>query len=230
MPFVIVGDEAFALSQHVLRPYLSRNLDVARRIYNYRLTRARIIVECAFGIVCNKWRIFRRAIDARPDFCDVIVNTCCPLRNFDRQRDGFQFRDTLYECPLDSIKAVGTRGNVTGTAVREHFAKYFASPLGSVPWQYEKVLSTLYCKHRKCSYFFRTNTVQLTTQYMVLLYINKVHFYMLATRCLVFYIINPYPTAFPYGNGMVLHFFQQQESSTTKTVHKVINKRLKAYV
>ena len=50
--------------------------------------------------------------------------------------------------------------------------------------------------------------------------------------------LNPYPTAFPYGNSMVLpygnsmvlHFYQQQESSTTKTVHKVINKGLKAYV
>ena len=41
---------------------------------------------------------------------------------------------------------------------------------------------------------------------------------------------NPYPTAFPYENGMVLHFYQQQESSTTKTVHKVINKGLKTYV
>ena len=40
----------------------------------------------------------------------------------------------------------------------------------------------------------------------------------------------PYPTAFLYGNGMVLKFYQQQESSTTKTVHKVINKGLKAYV
>ena len=40
----------------------------------------------------------------------------------------------------------------------------------------------------------------------------------------------PYPTAFPYGNGMVLHFYQQQESSTTKTVHKVINKGLKTYI
>ena len=43
-------------------------------------------------------------------------------------------------------------------------------------------------------------------------------------------IINPYRTAFPYGNDMVLHFYQQQESSTTKTVHKVINKGLKTYV
>jgi len=41
---------------------------------------------------------------------------------------------------------------------------------------------------------------------------------------------NPYPTAFPYGNGMFLHFYQQQESSTTKIVHRVINKGLKTYV
>ena len=43
-------------------------------------------------------------------------------------------------------------------------------------------------------------------------------------------MVNPYPTAFPYGNGMVLHLYQPQESSTTKTVYKVINKGLKAYV
>jgi hypothetical protein len=43
-------------------------------------------------------------------------------------------------------------------------------------------------------------------------------------------LLNPYHTAFPYGNGMVLHFYQQQQSSRTKTAHKVINKGLKAYV
>ena len=42
--------------------------------------------------------------------------------------------------------------------------------------------------------------------------------------------LNPYPTAFPYGKVMFLHLYQQQESSTTKTVHKVINKGLKTYV
>ena len=47
---------------------------------------------------------------------------------------------------------------------------------------------------------------------------------------LQFCLLNPYATAFPYGNGMVLHFYEQQESSTTKTVHKVINKGLKTYV
>ena len=73
--------EGFALSLHVSRAYPSRNLDVARRVYNYRLTRARRMVEFAFGIVCKKWRIFHCAIDICPDFCDVIVTTCCILHN-----------------------------------------------------------------------------------------------------------------------------------------------------
>ena len=54
--------------------------------------------------------------------------------------------------------------------------------------------------------------------------------YILLFTGVIYWNINPYPTAFPYGNGMVLHFYQQQESSTTKTVHKLINKGLKAYV
>jgi len=94
MSFVIVGDESFAVPQHVSRPHPTRNLDVARRIYNYRLTGARRMVECAIGILCNKWRIFHRAIDVRPGLCDVTVKTCYILHNFVRQRDGFQFQDT----------------------------------------------------------------------------------------------------------------------------------------
>ena len=74
-------------------------------------------MECGFGIVCNKWTVFHCATDVCPDFYDVILKTCCLLHNFFRQIDGFQFQDTLYECLIDSIKAVVNRGNVTGTDV-----------------------------------------------------------------------------------------------------------------
>jgi len=139
MPFVIVGDEAFALSEHVLRPYPNRNLSVQQRIYNYRLTRARRMVECAFGILANKWRIFHRPLDVTPQFCDSIVKACCILHNFVRRNDGFQLEDTLYESNFESIQATGTRGNIKGKHVRDYFAKYFTSPHGAVPWQYDKV-------------------------------------------------------------------------------------------
>lgn len=52
VPFVIIGDEAFPLKTYLLRPYPGKNLDCnEKRIYNYRICRARIVVENAFGIL-----------------------------------------------------------------------------------------------------------------------------------------------------------------------------------
>ena len=82
------------------------------------------MLEWVFGIVCNKWTIFHCAIDVCPDFCNVIVKTCCILHNFVRQRDGFQCQDILYECPLESIKAVDNRVLETGISI--------GAPLGNL--------------------------------------------------------------------------------------------------
>lgn len=139
MPFVLVGDEAFALSKHVLRPYARKNFTQATRIFNYRLTRARRMVECTFGILANKWRIFHSPIDVNPDFCDSIIKACCVLHNFVWQRDGVTFDDTLYECPLESINPCRVRPPTSAVSVREYFTEYFTSPEGSIPWQYNRI-------------------------------------------------------------------------------------------
>jgi hypothetical protein len=123
MPFVIMVDEAFALSEHVLRPYPNRNLSVQQRIYTYRLTRAHRMVECAFGILASKWRIFHRSLDGTPQFCDSIVKGGCILHNFVRQNDGFQLEDTLCYSNFESIQATWTRGNTKGKHVGDYFTK-----------------------------------------------------------------------------------------------------------
>nr|CAI5851899.1 unnamed protein product [Callosobruchus analis] len=41
VPFHVVADDAFALSKNVLVPYVKKNLNVLKIIYNYRHTRAR---------------------------------------------------------------------------------------------------------------------------------------------------------------------------------------------
>lgn len=53
VPFIIVEDEVFALSVHVMRPYARRDLSYKKKMYNYRQCRARRFIECSFGILSN---------------------------------------------------------------------------------------------------------------------------------------------------------------------------------
>ncbi|KAJ8966821.1 hypothetical protein NQ314_003283 [Rhamnusium bicolor] len=63
VPYFFVGDAVFGLHKHLLRPYAGTHLTVEKRIFNYRLCRARRYIECAFDILSNKWRIFHRPLN-----------------------------------------------------------------------------------------------------------------------------------------------------------------------
>ena len=133
-PFVFIGDEAFKVHTNLSRPFPQRELDSRKRVYNYRHARARRSVECAFGLLANKWQIFHKPIMVEPNFIDSIVKACCVLHNFVRRRDGVNYYDETEECPFRDVTNTGPAPRVLGIQVRDFFADYFVG-VGAVSFQ-----------------------------------------------------------------------------------------------
>lgn len=133
---VIVGDEAFALHKNLLRPFPGKSLNKQRRIFNYRLSRARQNIECTFDILSNKWRVLHTVILVEPDFGVSITKACCVLHNFVRRRDGYNLEDTQTCDMEDANEKIGV-GNSTTVAkeVRDYFVNYFIEPIHELEWQ-----------------------------------------------------------------------------------------------
>ncbi|XP_018360612.1 PREDICTED: uncharacterized protein LOC108759604 [Trachymyrmex cornetzi] len=82
MPYVIVGDDAFSLHTNLMKPYPDRGLTENRRIFNYRLSRARRTVENAFGILANRFRVLLNHIPLSVEKVEIITYACVLLHNF----------------------------------------------------------------------------------------------------------------------------------------------------
>lgn len=143
-PYVVVGDEAFPLKPYLLRPYSRNNLgdNEPNKIFNYRLSRARRVVENSFGLLAARWRCFRRYLEVQPEFVDKIVLASCCLHNM-------LCADNIFEPDVESLQnseaallnlgAIRRNSTREACQVREDFKEYFNSDAGSVAWQTQSV-------------------------------------------------------------------------------------------
>ena len=160
-----MGDDAFQLTDSMVKPFPKEVLGLNERIYNYRLSRARRIIENTFGIMVTRFRIFRRPIIARIEVVENVTKACIALHNFlmfGRTFDnmycpeGFVDEETCHGYNLGDWRREqnGTQGlqqannlgsnNYTRDAklIRERFRDFFCSDEGAVHWQLDTVTST----------------------------------------------------------------------------------------
>lgn len=159
VPFVCTGDDAFPLSSFMMKPYPQKGLTSEKRVFNYRLSRMRRISENGFGILANRWRVFRRPFSLEPEKVRAITVATITLHNWLR-------KDSIYGKVYVSRDLVDKEDVDTGTiingswrddppteswhsltpnkisnpsnnakAIREEFKEYFYNE-GCVTWQW----------------------------------------------------------------------------------------------
>ena len=106
VPYCFVGDEAFPLKPNMMRPYPGKNLPYQQSAYNYRLCRARRVIENSFGILAARWRIFRRPIIAEPENVVLFTKAAVALYNYLRTTE------SSVHCPAGFTDAEDGCGNI----------------------------------------------------------------------------------------------------------------------
>ncbi|OXA47689.1 hypothetical protein Fcan01_17755 [Folsomia candida] len=111
LPHVFLGDDAFQLQQHVMRPFPGKFIDKCCRVYNYRLSRARLVK--------NDWNGMKPDMEVEGELVPGNWRESVPA--------GTDFT---------SIGSIGSNNySKPAFEVCEKFKDYFNSPAGSVKWQ-----------------------------------------------------------------------------------------------
>ncbi|XP_060938189.1 uncharacterized protein LOC133015075 [Limanda limanda] len=139
VPFTMVGDAAFPLKKYLMRPFPGKHLPRWRSIFIYRLSRARMVVECAFGILAARWRVLYTRINMKPDNVDSVIMAVCILHNYllnpSESQRWLDEAEERGEHLQDARNMGGNRGSREAYDVREKLCAFFNSPEGRVSWQ-----------------------------------------------------------------------------------------------
>ncbi|CAM5085668.1 unnamed protein product, partial [Eretmochelys imbricata] len=77
---VILGDSAYPLFPWLMKPYTG-SLDSSKEQFNYRLSKCRMVVECAFGHLKVHWCCLLTRFDLSATNIPNVITACCVLHN-----------------------------------------------------------------------------------------------------------------------------------------------------
>ncbi|KAJ8894727.1 hypothetical protein PR048_000034 [Dryococelus australis] len=128
-PYVSVGYEAFPLSEHLTWPYPKKRV-AGNIVFNYRLSRARQPVGCAFGILASRFRVFRKCLEIKVDSVDNVVRAACVFHKYLRNNPacGSNMDDNIEVMAANQLLPATrnkTKSTSSAFAVRRKFTEYF---------------------------------------------------------------------------------------------------------
>ncbi|XP_064108098.1 putative nuclease HARBI1 [Macrobrachium nipponense] len=127
VPYVLIGDDAFPLLENIMKPYSHANLTKEQQIYNYRVSRARNVVERTFGMLSSRFRILHSTINLSPTKVSKIILACCYLHNY-MSGDGEQYVESISRRQLIPFEPTVQQSSLSAKDVRNKYCQYFNGP------------------------------------------------------------------------------------------------------
>ena len=78
---LIAADSAFPCTTWIMKPYTCATLTPEERNFNYRLSRARMVTECAYGQLKGRFRVLYRKCECNEQTMKPITLACIVLHN-----------------------------------------------------------------------------------------------------------------------------------------------------
>ncbi|XP_046394733.1 putative nuclease HARBI1 [Ischnura elegans] len=143
-PYFILGDDAFQLDTTLMKPFpRTCTMSTRHKVFNYRLSRARRVVENAFGILANRFRIYLRPIEVCLPTIDKLILCSCALHNYllaDSPPNSLNVGDSeVAALPSVQERQGANYSSTHARLVRENLADYFMSE-GEVDFQWNCVV------------------------------------------------------------------------------------------
>ena len=80
-PVVILGDSAYPLLSWLIKSFPHGCTNREQRRFNYQLSRARMVIENAYGRLKGRCRCLLKRLDVHVNNVPVVVAACCVLHN-----------------------------------------------------------------------------------------------------------------------------------------------------
>ncbi len=128
IPLVILGDPAYPLLSWLMKAFPDNGrLTPQQKLFNYRLSRARVVVEHAYGRLKARWRCLMKRIDIDVRNVPELIAACCALHNIcEVHGDSFD-EDWLegVEITRETEASDGTTQSESGDSIRRALMSYF---------------------------------------------------------------------------------------------------------
>lgn len=81
IPPLVVADSAFPFTTWLMKPFTDAVLSEKQKYFNYRLSRARMVTESAYGQLKGRWRVLLRKCESSSEKVRMNVLACMVLHN-----------------------------------------------------------------------------------------------------------------------------------------------------